>query len=150
VQVVDESTLERKRSSHPDDRLQRTVQSDATRWRLERYDDRCRFPDYFMLPKRRFWKAEQKMTSGFSIDFSMVRSPNRVLTPLKSVSKIRISSFVQPSKIFVWEGYISEQSRWVDTPSVIACDHTVHKTLAFVDAKTRRRYLERSNCAKIS
>ncbi len=39
-----------------------------------------------MLPKRRFWKAEQKMKSGFSTDFSMVRSPNRVLTPLKSAS----------------------------------------------------------------
>ena len=30
----------------------------------------------------------------------MVRSPNRVLTPLKSISKIN------PSKIFVWDGYI--------------------------------------------
>jgi hypothetical protein len=36
-----------------------------------------------------------KMKSGFSIDFSMVRSPKRVLTPLKSASfEIRISSFV--------------------------------------------------------
>jgi hypothetical protein len=35
--------------------------------------------------------------------FSMVRSPNRVLTPLKSASfEIRISSFVNPSKIVVW------------------------------------------------
>jgi hypothetical protein len=34
----------------------------------------------------------------------MVRSPNRVLTPLKSDSKILISSFVPPSKIFVLEG----------------------------------------------
>ncbi len=59
----------------------------------------------FMRPKRRFWKAEQKMKSGFSTDFSMVRSPNRVLTPLKSASfEIRISSFVHPSQIFVWEG----------------------------------------------
>jgi hypothetical protein len=57
-----------------------------------------------MLPKRRFWKEEQKMKSGFSTDFSMVRRPNRVLTTLKSASKIRISSFVHPSKIFVWEG----------------------------------------------
>jgi hypothetical protein len=57
-----------------------------------------------MLPKRRFWKEEQKMKSGFSTDFSMVRGPNRVLTPLKSASNIRISSFVPPSKIFVWEG----------------------------------------------
>jgi len=46
-----------------------------------------------MLPKRRFWKEEQKMKSGFSTDFSMVRSPNRVLTHLKSASNIRISSF---------------------------------------------------------
>ncbi len=31
--------------------------------------------------------------------------PNRVLTPLKSASfEIRMSSFVHPSKIFVWEG----------------------------------------------
>jgi len=58
----------------------------------------------FMLPKRRFWKDEQKMKSGFSTDFSMARGPNRVLTPLKSASNIRISSFVPPSKIFVWEG----------------------------------------------
>ncbi len=39
-----------------------------------------------MLPKRRFWKDEQKMKSGLSIYFSMVLSPNRVLTPLKSAS----------------------------------------------------------------
>jgi hypothetical protein len=58
----------------------------------------------FMLPKRRFWKDEQKMKSGFSTDFSMVRSPKWVLTTLKSDSKIRISSFVHPSKIFVWDG----------------------------------------------
>jgi hypothetical protein len=60
--------------------------------------------DKYMLPKRRFWKEEQKMNSRFSIYFSMVRSPNRVLTPLQSASKIRISSFVPPSKIFVWDG----------------------------------------------
>jgi len=45
------------------------------------------------------------MKSGFSTDFSTIRSPNRVLTPLKSASfEIRISSFVPPSEIFVWEG----------------------------------------------
>ncbi len=38
------------------------------------------FFNNFMLPKRRFWKEEQKMQSGFSIACSMVRSPNRVLT----------------------------------------------------------------------
>ena len=61
---------------------------------------------YFIHPKRRFWKEEQKMKSRFSTDFSRVRSPNRVLTPLKSASKIWISSFVPPSKIFVWGAYI--------------------------------------------
>jgi len=50
-----------------------------------------------MLPKRRFGKEEQKMKSRFSMDFSMIRRPNRVLTPLKNASKIRISSFVQCS-----------------------------------------------------
>ncbi len=34
------------------------------------------------------------MQCGFSIEFSTVRSPNRVLTTLKSASKIRILSFV--------------------------------------------------------
>jgi len=36
------------------------------------------------------------MKCGFSIDFSSVSDPNSVLTPLKSASKIRISSFVPP------------------------------------------------------
>ncbi len=58
----------------------------------------------FMLPKRRFWKDEQKMKCGFSMEFSTIRSPNRVLTSLKSASNIRILSCVHPSKIFVWEG----------------------------------------------
>jgi len=100
----------------------------------------------FMLPKRRFWKAEQTFQSVFSKHFSTFRSPNPVLTPLKMLrkdtlkrlfglpkssfgrgkfskhfsrewvldlaiwatnhgkvnSKIRISSFVPPSQIFVW------------------------------------------------
>jgi hypothetical protein len=56
----------------------------------------------FMLPKRRFWKAEQKMTSGCSKHFSTFRCPNPVLTPLKSASKKLIEMFVRPSKIFVW------------------------------------------------
>ena len=54
-------------------------------------------------PKRRFWKEEQKMKCDFSKHFSMVSCPHRVLSPLKSASfEIRISSFVPPSKIFVW------------------------------------------------
>ncbi len=34
-------------------------------------------------PQTKIWKDEQKMKSGFSTVFSMVRSPNRVLMPLK-------------------------------------------------------------------
>ena len=41
----------------------------------------CDRRGYFMDTKRRFWQKEQKMKSGFSIDFSRDRSPNRVLTP---------------------------------------------------------------------
>jgi hypothetical protein len=49
------------------------------------------------------------MKSGLSTDFSMVRRTNRVLTPLKSASfEIRISSFVPPSKIFVWMDKVKE------------------------------------------
>ena len=51
-------------------------------------------PINFMHPKRRVTKDEQKMKCGFSIDISMVRSPNRVITLLKRTSKHRISYFV--------------------------------------------------------
>jgi hypothetical protein len=61
-----------------------------------------------MLLKRRFWKEEQKMKSGFSTDFSMehgptIRRPNRVLTSLKSASKRcsgRFGSFGLPTSSF--------------------------------------------------
>jgi hypothetical protein len=47
-----------------------------------------------MLPKRGFWKDEQKMKCGFSIEFSTVRRQNRVLMTLKSASfEIRIFIF---------------------------------------------------------
>ncbi len=41
----------------------------------------------FMLPKRRFWKTEQKIGRAFSMQLSMPRSPNRVLTHLKVLRK---------------------------------------------------------------
>ena len=41
----------------------------------------------FIPTKRRFWKEEQKMKSGFSKHFSTVRGPNWVLTPLESTRK---------------------------------------------------------------
>jgi hypothetical protein len=44
----------------------------------------------FYAPQTKIWEGgtnqEQKMKSGFSTDFSMVRSPNRVLTHLKKAS----------------------------------------------------------------
>jgi hypothetical protein len=67
------------------------------------FGDATIFCGNFMLPKRRFWKEEQEMKCGCSMNFSMVSGPNRVLTTLKSASNIRISSLVPPSKIFVWE-----------------------------------------------
>jgi hypothetical protein len=39
--------------------------------------------------------------------FSTFRRQNQVLTRLKSASKTHSEMFVRPSKIFVWEGYIS-------------------------------------------
>ncbi len=55
-------------------------------------------------PKRRFWKEEQKMKCGFRRKhFSRAWGLNLGHEPLKSASfEIRISSFVPPSKIFVW------------------------------------------------
>jgi hypothetical protein len=58
---------------------------------------RCTVRQHLTHPKRRFSKDEQKMTSGFSIRLSKVRSPNRVRTPLQSASKLWMSSFVQKS-----------------------------------------------------
>ena len=69
---------------------------------ITRMRSACNHHSNIMLPERRFWKDEQKMKCGFSIDFSMARSPNRVITPSKMTSKPRISYFVHPSKIFVW------------------------------------------------
>jgi hypothetical protein len=69
-----------------------------------------------MLPKRRFWKAEDSrrrnlservfvvLQINFSKHFLTVCGPNGVLTPLKSASKTRSERFLRPSKIFVWEG----------------------------------------------
>jgi len=60
---------------------------------------------HFMLPKRRFWKDEHKMKGWFSKQFSMVWVLKLGHGPLKSQPKIRISSFVHPSKIVVWGAY---------------------------------------------
>ncbi len=55
----------------------------------------------FMLPKRRFWKIEQKIGRAFSMQFSLPRSPNRVLTPLKSTSKMHARTlFCLPKSSF--------------------------------------------------
>ena len=57
----------------------------------------CNHLAKFVHPQRRFWKTEQKMNCGFSIDFSMVPSP------VKRTSKMMFSSFVHSSKI-QWKG----------------------------------------------
>jgi hypothetical protein len=50
-----------------------------------------------MLPKRRFGKAEPTvLPSAFSTQFSTIRSPNRVLTPLKSMPS-RVQRACMPS-----------------------------------------------------
>jgi hypothetical protein len=59
----------------------------------------------FDAPQTKILEGEQKMKSEFSKHFAMFCAPNRVLTHLKSASfEIRISSFVPPSKIVVWDG----------------------------------------------
>jgi hypothetical protein len=56
----------------------------------------------FTSPKQIFWKAEQTLQSALSKHFSRTWVLDLGYEPLKSQSKIRISSFVHPSKIFVW------------------------------------------------
>jgi hypothetical protein len=53
-------------------------------------------------PKRRFGEAEQTFQTAFSKHLSTFCSPNPVLKPLKSASKMRSEMFVRPSQIFVW------------------------------------------------
>ena len=52
------------------------------------------FCNNLMLPKRRFWKSEQKMKCAFSTWFSRMWVLDLGDEPLKSQSKLRISSFV--------------------------------------------------------
>ena len=118
----------------------------------------CSFVTNFMLPKRRCWTDEQKMKSGFSTVVSMVRIPNRVLTPLKRQSKIRISSFVHPSNIFAWGAYIllqiqkhhsTNREQRIASPccpfSIWATNHRkVHRN----DTPDRRFRMGRIKCAK--
>ena len=47
-------------------------------------------------------KMEQRSAYVILNPFSMIRSPNRVLTPLKSTSNTHTQAFVRSSKIFVW------------------------------------------------
>jgi hypothetical protein len=62
----------------------------------------CNHLAKFMLPKRRFSKAEPTFRTVFSKHFSMVSRPNGVLTYVKSALKTRSEIFVPSSKIFVW------------------------------------------------
>ncbi len=81
-----------------------SVQSSATRcyiWTILHFGK-------FMLPKRRFWTAEQRVAYAFLNEFSICGSPKLVLTPLKSTSKTHTQRFVRPSKIFVWGAYSYE------------------------------------------
>ena len=59
----------------------------------------------FTPPKRRFGKDEQKMKCDFSKHFSRAWVLDLGHEQLKVHSTIRISSFVDPSKIFVWGAY---------------------------------------------
>jgi hypothetical protein len=66
--------------------------------------------DTVYAPQTKIWD-EQKMNSGFSTDFSMVRSPNRVLTPLKSAS-FEIRSLSIPNEDFGWVNVIPPKRRF--------------------------------------
>ena len=54
----------------------------------------CNHLAKFMLPKRRFWKAERTFGNGFSKHFSKVRVLGLGDVPLKSALKIRSRMFV--------------------------------------------------------
>ncbi len=55
-----------------------------------------------MLTKRRFWKAKPTVPSAFSTQLSTIRSPNRVLTPLKSMpSRVKRACMPSPASIHV-------------------------------------------------
>ena len=54
-----------------------------------------------MLPKRRYWKTEQRVGRSFSRYLAMVRSPNRVLAPSQGTSKTHSRPGVCHSSPFV-------------------------------------------------
>ncbi len=64
--------------------------------------------EHFMLPKRRFWMAEQCVAYAFLRHFSRVWVLVLGYHWLKTRSKTHTQCFVQPSKIFVWGAYILE------------------------------------------
>jgi hypothetical protein len=69
-------------------------------------------------PNEDLGRMNKKMKCGFSIEFSTIRSLNRVLTSLKSASfEVRILSFVHHSQTFVWEGEFQVEI----SDSCIAC-----------------------------
>jgi len=72
-----------------------------------------------MLPKRRFWKEEQKMKSGFSKHFSTVRGPNWVLTPLESTRKSGFHLlFILPTSSFGRGKFMLPKRRfWTTEPT---------------------------------
>ncbi len=82
----------------------------------------------FMLPKRRCWKEEQKAKCGFRRKhFSSAWVLNLGQCPLKSAAKIRISSFVPPSNIFVWwlQKIVAtcDVMRWFLSDATIFCNN---------------------------
>ncbi len=76
----------------------------------------------FMLPKRRFWKAEPTFQNAFSKHFSTFCSPNRVLTPLKKCFEIafwKVGSAFQNLRL----GWVNFRvTRWIFGEAVLAME----------------------------
>ncbi len=86
----------------------------------------CNLLANFMLPKRRFWMAERTFGIEFSNYFSKERGPNRVLTPLKSTSKMRSWTFVGlPKSSFGEHKLVTKDSinRNGASHAIIFCNH---------------------------
>ncbi len=92
-----------------------------------------------MLPKRRFWKNAHKIGRAFSKLFSMSRSPNRVLAPLKSTTKRTSNLVIDLPKSSLGEHKSRKRFRWVVLEALSS--RARNPRFYFVHASTKPRFL---------
>ncbi len=114
----------------------------------------CMFP-WFHAPKRRFWKAEQKVGTVFSKHFTMVRRPNialtRRVTPLKSASKrhTQIKSMWRTQIARFQDPWLKDRGRVYVSTQIWGMLHISFKSFLSFHMSTRNDLKEMCNIPQI-